>query len=231
MNNKNRIADEIEQAEKEWGVSGGKSDFLKLQEGENPMRILTPLFSYPSHFKVGACVGKEQCPECKKTRKDKDGNEVPNKPSVKFLCNVLAYPTQAQKDYAKANGLPEPEATIKIGQFSYGITKALQDLQDDPEWAFDSFPMPYNIKIKAVGAGKKEVEYTVIASPKHTPIDPQVLMNLSKMNTPEQIRDNFKKSQMKKLGLLAVEDNGKQKVADTGIDYPENDLDTSEVPF
>ena len=229
MNNNQRISDELERAEKEWGVGSGKSDFLKLQEGENVIRVLTPLFAYPSHYKAGACIGKEQCPECKKTRKNDKGEEVPNKPSVKFLCNVLAFPTQKDKDNAIANKQSEPLPQIKVGQFAYSIAKALQDLQDDPEWTFSEFPMPYNVKIKAVGAGTKEVEYSVIASPKSSPVPPEILAQLTTVTSPEQLRDNFKKAEMKKLGLLPKEEG--MKVGGSSVPYPTEEINPEDIPF
>lgn len=50
------------------------------------------------------------------------------------------------------------------------ITRTLASFQDDPDWAFESVPMPYDINIKASNAGTTEVKYDVVPSPKQTAI-------------------------------------------------------------
>jgi hypothetical protein len=49
------------------------------------------------------------------------------------------------------------------------IAKSLGSVQEDPDYAFTKFPMPYDITINAKGAGTKEVDYQVVARPaEHT---------------------------------------------------------------
>lgn|ERR1035437_8485612 len=211
--------DALSKAEAEFGQIGStKGQFYKIKEGKNRVRVLTPLFPYASHFKVGACVGKADCPECKKVVKDKDGKDKENLPSIKFICHVLDMnePTKAGD---------KTTYPIKLAQFPLSIFLALRDLQNDPEWSFNELPMPYDITINAEGAGKTTVKYSVVASPKREPVASETLETLSKISTPEDFKTAMIKKQKKLLGL--VESSGDDKE----IEYPEEDISPSDILF
>lgn len=213
MTNTFNMNNVLEEAEKEWGASGGKNEWFKIVEGANIIRILTPLVAYASHFKAGACLGKELCPICIANSKEPDESKH-NKVSVKFLCHVL-------------NG-----NDIKIAQLPYSIAKAIQTLQNDPDYAFNEVPMPYNIKIMADKAGTKEVSYTTIASPKREPVAKEILEKLAKLHTPEQIRDSMKNKRAKELGITANTPNTeKMKPAFDEKNYPKDDISPEDIPF
>lgn len=215
----------LDTLEKEGVVNkDDRGSWYKLVEGKNRVRVLTPLFAYQSHFKAGACVGKEHCPECKKVVKvkQKDGTEMdrPNTPTVKFLCHVLDY-----SDPILNNG-QVIGYQIKLAQFPLTVFLALRDLQNDPDWAFDELPMPYDITINAEGAGKKEVKYSVIASPKMEPVSQEVIDKLSKTHTPDQVKEAMVNKQRKVLGL-------ERDVQGSAVPYPsnENAPNGEDVPF
>ena len=194
-------------AEKEFDSLGGsKGNYFKVAEGKNRVRVLSPLFPYASHFKVGACVGKEDCPNCKEMIKvkQKDGSEIerPNEPSIKFVCHVL----NTKND------------TIELAQFPLKIFLALRDLQNDPEWSFNELPMPYDITINAEGAGKTDVKYNIVASPARTPVAPEILAKLAKMHSPEQFKGAMIEKRKKELGLVTKD------IAEA-VEYPENEND------
>lgn len=196
---KMNLNDTISEFERENPQSNG--DFFKAKEGANKLRVLTNFISYTSHFKVGACLGKDKCPDCKK--------DPETKPSTKFMCYVYDY----------------SDKKIKLAQLSYTVAKSIQTLQNDPDYSFETAPMPYDIKLNADGAGTKEVTYTVTPSPKREDMPKEVIDMLVKMKPITEVKDAFKNKRMKTLGL--VTDNGKPKVADTDIDYPENDVDVN----
>lgn len=212
--------DALSQAEKEFSNLGSsKGDFFKLKEGKNRVRILTPLVPYASHFvsktkAPNACVGKEDCPDCKKMVKvkQKDGTEVerPNDPLVKFVCHVLN----------TVNG------KVELAQFAPTIFYSLRDLQNDPEWSFNELPMPYDITINAEGAGTTSVKYSVVASPARTALAPEVLTKLTKIHSPEQFKSAMIEKRKKALGLITKDIAG-------AVEYPENenDVDASGIPF
>lgn len=95
-------------------------------------------------------------------------------PSIKGVCWVLQ------------------DSVIKSAKLPYSVVKQIRALQSDPDWAFDSFPMPRMINIKAKGAGTKEVEYSVIPSPKESNVSQEILDELSQKLTPEEIIEKIK---------------------------------------
>lgn len=50
----------------------------------------------------------------------------------------------------------------------YTVYKQIAQLEQDPFYAFNGMPMPYDVNIKVENAGTKEVEYNVQASPQKT---------------------------------------------------------------
>lgn len=84
------------------------------------------------------------------------------------------------------------DETIKLAKLPYTVVKAIRSLQNDPDYAFEEFPMPRVIKVNAKGAGTKEVEYSVIPSPKEIKVSKEILAELSKKPTPEEMVDKMK---------------------------------------
>jgi hypothetical protein len=52
----------------------------------------------------------------------------------------------------------------------YAIYKAIASLEEDPFFAFQGMPMPYDVNIKVENAGTLNVDYSVQASPNKTEI-------------------------------------------------------------
>lgn len=65
---------------------------------------------------------------------------------MKYLCHVVD----------KADNKP------KLWKMGVGLFKELAGLQTSARFAFDAFPMPYDLEINARGAGTKKVEYSVL---------------------------------------------------------------------
>lgn len=81
---------------------------------------------------------------------------------------------------------------IKLAKLPYTAVKAIRAFQNDEETRFEEFPMPYAINVKAKGAGTKEVEYQIIPSRKETPVAKEVLVELAKKPTPEEMVEKMK---------------------------------------
>ena len=128
------------------------------------------------------------------TKKYRPAEEGDKNVSVKGVCWVLH------------------EEKIKQAKLPYTVVKAIRDLQNDEDYAFDEFPMPRMINIKATNAGTKEVEYTVVPSPKQVVLTPEILDELAKKPTPDEIVEKIK---------------GKTKTTD----YPTNDITAEDIPF
>lgn len=106
------------------------------------------------------------------------------------------------------------DGIIKEAKLPYTIVKAVKSLMEDPDYAFEAFPMPRLINIKAKGAGTKEVEYSVIPGPKEILVSKEVLDELAKKPTPEDVVERIK---------------GKSTPAP--IEYPSEDIDPKDIAF
>lgn len=102
------------------------------------------------------------------------------------------------------------DGKIKQAKLAYVVVKAIRELQNDPDYQFEAFPMPRLINIKTKNAGEKEVEYTVIPSPKEVTVSDEILAELAKKPTPEEIIEKIK---------------GKV------LPQNEQDINQSEIPF
>lgn len=115
------------------------------------------------------------------------------------------------------------DGKIKQAKLPYTVVKAIRELQNDEDYAFESFPMPRQINIKAKGAGTKEVEYTVVPSPKETPVSKEVLEDLKKKPTPEEV--------IEKIKGKATPSVSHAKTMDNVRDGAEEDRPEGEPPF
>lgn len=84
---------------------------------------------------------------------------------------------------------------IKEATLPYTVVKAIKGLMDDPDYAFDEFPMPRLVNVKAVGAGTKEVEYNLIPSPKETQVPAAILTELAGKDSPQVLVENMRKEE------------------------------------
>lgn len=131
------------------------------------------------------------------TQKYEVGNEGEPNTSVKGVCWILQ------------------DGLIKSAKLPWTVVRSVRELMQDPDYAFTEFPMPRLINIKAKNAGTKEVEYTVIPSPKEVELSAEVSLKLSEKPAPEEIVERIK---------------GKVPTKPEGFDYPE-EIPNSEIPF
>ncbi len=68
-------------------------------------------------------------------------------------------------------------------------------LQMSDDFKFDEVPMPYDITINALGAGKKEVKYSVVGARSNTPIAPEVMTAYEEKDSIDTVIENLKKGQ------------------------------------
>jgi len=126
------------------------SNFMKLQPGENKIRIASQTFHFKKHgfksegkYSSKICQG-ENCPYCQQ------GNE----PKNRYAWIVL--------DRKEQN----PERMVKVLEVGWQIYGQLLAYAKDEDYG----PLTgYDIKIKRTGEGL-ETEYSVVASPKKSEI-------------------------------------------------------------
>lgn len=80
--------------------------------------------------------------------------EYQGKPNFKWLCYVI----------------DRRDGKVKPFFMPHVIYKTIEALQGNDDYGFESVPMPYDITIAAIGAGTKEVKYTVLPARKETPL-------------------------------------------------------------
>lgn len=230
--------------EKEYGYSPAqttKSEWYKLQEGSNRIRILSPLAVVVKHYIEGGykgnCLGKDDgCPGCirddevkKLKEQDPEGNKkLSISRNIRWLCHVLDY--RATERMEADPKLYEEE--VKLAEFPHRIAKLLEEFQNDPDWTFDSLPMPYDIKINVEGAGKTSVKYSLVGSPKPSPVPQKYLDIIAKSKTPSEIVEILKKKDREKLFGVAEQPTSGTKAFDDLPDGTEEErIDAENIPF
>lgn len=171
-----------------WGfpLEEKTSDWYDFKTGETKLRVLTQPVAVRQYFKDG-----------KYTTVD-DSYRGPEKVSLKgwAWCSI------------------RPENELKIVKFPYSVIKAVQAFMVDEDYAFDGFPMPYDIKITATGEGM-ERRYSVMASPKTSPVTKEEKEGLAKKTSIQEIVNKIKEKEG-----LKVE-----------APYPDEHINPEDIPF
>jgi len=137
------------QAIKDSGLASG--EYLKLKEGANKMRLMSPALFHSGIF------------EDKKTGEKRANN--------KFVAWVF--------DWA--------DGKVKLFFMSKTVLEAIGALQDNPDYAFDTVPMPYDITVNAKDAGTKDVMYSLTPSRQNTPVPVEALNQMDGKETIEAV--------------------------------------------
>jgi hypothetical protein len=117
----------------------------------------------------------------------------------------------------------------KIKPFFCPVTvmRTISELQQDADWSFEGFPMPYDINIKANGAGTKEVKYSVIASPVRTELTIEQVAEIAQKDI-KAFQQKLKDADLKKLR----DERGNEPTYEQVNTQPDpNDLKISSIPF
>lgn len=152
---------QYQEVAKQYGVGGG-GDWFNLKEGENRVRLLNEFEIYGEHWnpatkKYITCIGKEEgCKPC----------------AAKMPITVRALGWVIDRSDGK----------VKLFKMPYTIFKALGALQTDADYGFSLLP-EYDLKINRAGTGK-ESEYTVLPTPKITPLTDEELTEMNEKIKP-----------------------------------------------
>lgn len=190
--------------------SESNNEFYKLETGENKFRILTDpvlISKYYNQSEKKSYIVFKNC-----------GYEAEGK--IRWLCYVYDYRTQQ----------------IKLGEFPQSVMKQVLDYKNNPEYAFDTAPMPYDITVTKKGE-KLETEYTVIPARTNSDIDEKILQELATKKTCEEIKKSMQDNQLKKLSedlawRSAYEKRLQSEVTtESNIEYPTDDINVEDIPF
>lgn len=229
-----------DQLEKEVGEMNNRDyDFYKMVEGENKMRILSEgevvrQYFFGKGIKPSICYGKEKGdPYSINPPIDKQTGE-PKKPSIKYTCYVL----------------DRVDNKVKLADLPYSVIKSVSELQQDSDWVFDEFPMPYDIKVNYKPNESPANMYTVIGSPKREDLPQEILEQLNKLMETANPKDLIQKKKDKQMrehmeqGIwidpttlkpdLTEEEIAQIKALKANVmekEVLEDDIDVSDIPF
>ena len=185
------MTDELKK--KEWweeASDNAGSDFYDLKVGSSRVRVLTRFERVNSLFQGvypnSKYIGKV------------DDNYVP-KDNEKVNVQGWAWIID------RATG------ELKIAQFGRAILTAITALKNNPDYAFDDFPMPYDITINNTGEGANR--YTITPARQNTEVTEEEMAQLNKKKTIADI-------------IVAIDNKQKKSP-----DYPESNESNSAGKF
>lgn len=213
-----------------------KSNFYKLQEGDNKLRILSEGAVISKHFfgkgVPSVCYGiSKGCPfHGDKAPKDEKGNE--KQPSIKYTCYIL----------------DRIDNAVKLADLPYSVIKKVGEMQKDEDYAFDSFPMPYDIKITYKKDEAPNKMYTVLPSPKREELSDDILAKVADLmvnSNPKDLVQKQKERQMQEHirqgiwidpstmpGALSEEDKEKIRlIREAAMKPAEDTINADDIPF
>ena len=174
------LMDSIKDEAKKYGGSTGSDDFFQFEEGVNRLRILYQPKVIALHFTVEGqkptvCVGiDEGCTL---------HGESMKKPAIKLATYVL----------------DRKDNKVKLAELPLSLSYSLNDLQQDSDFSFEGFPMPYDVKITHDPKNSDpKAKYRLVASPKQEPLTDEEQASLNealKKMTPEQYVERRKQKQ------------------------------------
>lgn len=223
----------MEEVNKEFPPSQYDKDAnFKLIEGNNRIRILSPLEPYISHFNTsgynGICLGKDlNCPGCieddrRRELKQQDPKQYEKlgfTRNMQWLCHILDY-----KDNA-----------VKLAWLSYKVGKRVGEMQADPESAFDEVPMPYDVTIVGIKKNRngKDIIQTdsVNAARQNSPVPEEALKRMEKTKSVKDIKELIKNKKAKELGIKVETDKLADVDTNATVEYPTEEINPDDIPF
>lgn len=115
------------------------------------------------------------------------------------------------------------DGAVKQAKLPYKVVAAIRAIQQNPDWEF-KLPFPHVLTLSAIGAGTKEVKYSVTPSPKEVAISAVILDELKKKPTPEDLVEKMKTG-------IAAKSSEDTRSAPPPVDYPESDINPEDIPF
>lgn len=200
-----------------------RSDRFEFEEGPNKVRILNfpailATHFIPSGMKINAfiCVGiDEGCPYHGKDPQSEKGENYKN-PTLRLVTYVI----------------DRRDGKVKLAEIPLSVRYALKDLQEDEDFEFADFPMPYDVKITSDPKNADpKAKYRVVGSPNRTELTPEEMAAFDKAMadmTPEQYVEK-RKAKAKGIDAAVAEDKGGSESSE--IKYPEEEINPEDIPF
>jgi hypothetical protein len=136
--------------------------------------------------------------------------EYQGRSNFKWLCYVL----------------DRLDGKVKVHFMPHSVYKQIEALQANPDYFFEEVPMPYDLTIRAVKAGTKEVEYSVIPARKETPLSRDEIAALSEQKPLAELQWKIREKTNK--GEDEHDHQSQVRGVASQVSQPLND---SDVPF
>ncbi len=149
------------------------SDFYKIQEGANNMRIMTDFVKVETITKPGGKYGGVLT-ETNKPNITKDPKTTDKTRLQGWAWAIIRGKTRAEDEF-------------KVVQFGNKILTQLVALRSNPDYGFETMPMPYDININAKNAGDITVEYTVMGARQNTEVTADEMEAMNKKKSVQAI--------------------------------------------
>jgi hypothetical protein len=145
-----------------------------------------------------------------------------------------------------ARVLDRADNKVKLYKIPFTIFETIAGFEKDDELQFSGFPMPYDVKVEAKGAGTKEVKYTVLPSLKRVNLEQSVLDFLSKQKSLKDVIKLMQDKNIEKHKTDGTWDAQQKKLANERSrtekqeqyekdhpmpDYPEEEINPEDIPF
>ena len=187
--------------------TGGNS-FYNLIDGDNKVRLLTDpvrIMKFYDNVTKKSKVAFEAC-------------GYTNEAKPRWLCYVI----------------DRKENKLMLAEFPHSIMKQVLEYKNNPEYEFETAPMPYDITINKKGQ-KLETEYTVIPARQNTEVEKEFIDELAKKTSCDEIKKKWQEKELANLTLdeewLKGYEERKQKVDENKVEYPDDDINPEDIPF
>lgn len=194
-----------EQTKEKYDI-GGEGGWMKLEEGDNKVRIVELNYAdYGSHYlpsqkKSYACIGKDKgCPLCEKG----------DKPSVRFITWVI---DRADNKFKKM-------------EFGYSIAKQLEKLANNDEYGITEDGFPYDVTINRKGSGL-DTEYTVLPARKNTKLKEEEKVKIEELDNLQELVEARKEATIEEFDV-DVTDVDKEDIPV----IEEDDINMADIPY
>lgn len=200
--------DNMKEDMKQYGGGSSSGDYFEFdQPGVYRMRLLvqpkTIAYHFPPQGRPDTCVGiDEGC---------KHHGEDAKKPTLRLVTYII----------------DRKDGKVKRAELPLSVNYSINSLQEDEDFAFDDFPMPYDVKITYDPKNPDpKSKYTVTPSPKRetlTSEEKEALASAMAKQTPEQFVEMKKKYQNKEVNRSNVQVSPRNPI--------EEQIDPENIPW
>lgn len=209
--------DNMKEDMKQYGGGSSSGDYFEFdQPGVYRMRLLvqpkTIAYHFPPQGRPDVCVGiDEGCTHHKADEK---------KATLRLVTYIID----------RADG------KVKRAELPLSVNYSINALQEDMDFAFDGFPMPYDVKVNYDPKNPDpKSKYTVTPSPKQEPLTDEeegMLADAMKKQTPEQFVEMKKKYQSREVNRSDVQVSQRNvQVENLPAEYPDVQINPEDIPF